>query len=378
MLTSLTKFLSGIGISISTLAFAQEAGVPEKTPLRARQQQLVPIAAFTANGNLERLKPALRAGLDGDLTVNEIKEVLIQIYAYAGFPRSLNGIHAFMEVVEERKSRGIDDPSGPEPSPVPEDASSVTLGTKNQTRLLGSPAEGAYIEFTPAIDTFLKAHLFGDIFARGVLDFKDREIATLAALASMDDVAPQLAAHVRIARNTGVSDAEFQHLISVLKARVDAKAADALRRALDGSSTASRPRQTLRVTSPEAEEPVKGPTDRFTGDVRVDNPFQAEDPGRVMGATVHFEAGARTAWHSHPLGQTLIVTKGTGLVQREGEAARVIRAGDLVWIPADLKHWHGAAPENTMTHIAIVEERDGKATDWMELVDESTYLEAAP
>ena len=118
---------------------------------------------------------------------------------------------------------------------------------------------------------------------------------------------------------------------------------------------------------------AKGPADWFTGNVRIDPLFQAPAPARVAGAFVTFEPGARTAWHTHPLGQTLIVTAGRGWVQREGGSVEEIRPGDVVWFPPGEKHWHGATPTAGMTHIAIQESLDGKAVDWMEYVTDAQY-----
>jgi quercetin dioxygenase-like cupin family protein len=117
----------------------------------------------------------------------------------------------------------------------------------------------------------------------------------------------------------------------------------------------------------------KGSADWFTGTVRVDAPFQASAPARVGGATVTFEPGARTAWHTHPLGQTLIVTAGVGRVQREGGSIEEIRPGDIVWIEPGEKHWHGAAPTTAMTHLAIAETLDGEVVHWMEKVSDEQY-----
>jgi quercetin dioxygenase-like cupin family protein len=117
----------------------------------------------------------------------------------------------------------------------------------------------------------------------------------------------------------------------------------------------------------------KGPAEWFTGTVRIDPLFQASDPARVGGASVTFEPGARTAWHTHPLGQTLIVTAGYGLVQREGGPIEQIHPGDVIWFPPGEKHWHGASPTTAMTHIAIQEALNGKAVDWLEKVTEDQY-----
>jgi quercetin dioxygenase-like cupin family protein len=117
----------------------------------------------------------------------------------------------------------------------------------------------------------------------------------------------------------------------------------------------------------------KGPAEDFTGTVRVDPLFEAPDPARVAGASVTFEPGARTAWHTHPLGQTLIVTSGLGWVQREGGPVEEIRQGDVIWFSPAEKHWHGATPTTAMTHTAIQERLDGKVVDWMEQVSDAQY-----
>ena len=119
---------------------------------------------------------------------------------------------------------------------------------------------------------------------------------------------------------------------------------------------------------------AKGPEDWFTGTVRIDAPFRGSDPARVGGAVVTFEPGARTAWHTHPLGQTLIVTAGCGRVQREGGSIEAIHPGDSVWFAPGEKHWHGAATTTAMTHIAIAESLDGKVVDWLEKVSDEQYL----
>jgi 4-carboxymuconolactone decarboxylase len=207
-------------------ATAEDQNMEKNQTLSAKQQSIVPIAAFTANGDLQKLKTALSDGLDAGLTINEIKEILVQMYAYAGFPRSLNGINTFLGVLEEREQQGIKDALGKEPSPLPANKSSVDLGTEIQTRLLGAPATGKYITFAPAIDTFLKGHLFGDIFGRDNLDFQSREIATISALANMGGVNPQVQSHFSIGLNVGLNEAQMRSLLSVLEAKIGKKEAD--------------------------------------------------------------------------------------------------------------------------------------------------------
>jgi len=223
----ITKFMAiMLAMMLSIAAIAEAQPMEKNQPLSAKQQGIIPIAAFTAKGELEKLQVSLSEGLDAGLTVNEIKEILVQLYAYCGFPRSLNAIGTFMAVMEERGKKGLKDEIGREASPLPATKSSVELGTEIQTRLVGKPVSGALYAFAPAIDQFLKGHLFGDIFGRDNLDFQSRELATIAALAGMDGVNPQLQAHFNVGLNTGLTEAQLKSLISVLRAKVGKQEAD--------------------------------------------------------------------------------------------------------------------------------------------------------
>lgn len=132
----------------------------------------------------------------------------------------------------------------------------------------------------------------------------------------------------------------------------------------------------MEITRAGTRPSARGPADWFAGTVRIDPLFNAFDPARVQGVSVTFDPGARTAWHSHPLGQTLLVTAGLGRVQRRGGPIEEIRPGDVVWFAPDEKHWHGASPQTAMTHVAIQEVRDGKTVDWMEQVTDAEYAGA--
>lgn len=207
-----------------TCSFAAEMGGPkEDEALAAKEQAIIPIAAFTASGDMERLKPALVAGLDAGLTVNEIKEILIQLYAYCGFPRSLNGINAFMEVMKAREAEGIKDTVGKEASPLPKDMDRDAYGAEIRRELMGvseEPPALGYQLFTPAIDTYLKEHLFADIFARDVLDHRQRELVTISALAAMNGTEGQLKFHLGAAMNTGLSADQMHAFVTVLGTQV--------------------------------------------------------------------------------------------------------------------------------------------------------------
>jgi quercetin dioxygenase-like cupin family protein len=148
--------------------------------------------------------------------------------------------------------------------------------------------------------------------------------------------------------------------------------AELLRGQVDAHSTQT-PQINMEIKRVGSQPSGQGPADWFTGTVRIDPLFQANAPARALGASVTFEPRARTAWHTHPLGQTLIVTAGCGRAQHWGGPIEEIRPGDVIWIPPGEKHWHGAAPTTAMTHIAIQEQLDGKAVDWMEQVSDEQY-----
>ena len=194
--------------------------------LNAKQQNIVTIAAFTASGDLQKLKTALNEGLDAGLTVNEIKEIFVQLYAYAGFPRSLNGINTFMGVMEEREGKASRTRWVKNQAPCLPTKAVSNSERKFRHDWSGRPVTGAIYTFIPAIDQFLKGHLFGDIFGRDNLDFQSREIATISALSAMEGVNSQLQAHFNIGLNTGLTEAQMKILISVLKAKVGKKEAD--------------------------------------------------------------------------------------------------------------------------------------------------------
>lgn len=204
-----------------------------KDMLTTGQQAIVPIAALAATGDIARLGPALERALDAGLALGDAREVLVQVYAYAGFPRSLNALGELMKVAEARRARGVDDAPGRAPShAAPQGAALLAAGTANQTKLSGSPVRGPLFDFAPAIDQYLKTHLFGDIFERDNLDWPTREVATVSMLAAMAGVEAQLKSHVGIAQNTGITKAQLGQLADLLEARVDAAAAQRVRAVL--------------------------------------------------------------------------------------------------------------------------------------------------
>ncbi len=206
----------------------------DASTLNERQRAIIPIAAFASAGRIGDLSEALNEGLDAGLTVNDAKEILVQLYAYAGFPRSLNALGELMKVLETRKARGIQDAGGSLPSHVaPTGDALLEAGTANQTRLSGGPVKGPLFEFAPAIDTYLKTHLFGDIFERDNLDWQSRELATIGMLSALPGLESQVQAHMRIGMNVGLSAQDLRDLTEVLADRVSAEAASRARNALE-------------------------------------------------------------------------------------------------------------------------------------------------
>ena len=152
-----------------------------ESEMTEKQKSIVEISAFTANGNLEGLKESINLGLDSGLTVNEVKEIMVQLYAYCGFPRSLNALGVLSNTVDERKASGKATEVGRESTPIPSDRNSLVYGTQVQTEIVGMEVKGGIYEFAPMADRYLKAHLFGDIFGQDILDYRTRELVTVAA-----------------------------------------------------------------------------------------------------------------------------------------------------------------------------------------------------
>lgn len=189
--------------------------------LSAKQLSLIPIAAFNATGNIEQLKPALVQGLENGLTVNEIKQVFAHQYAYAGFPRALNGMLAFRSLLEERQQKGIKDPQGAMPSKLPDNTDYYQRGNETLARLNQIPLEQSsqplFDNFSPTMDHALKSHLFGYLFSRDNLGYLERELVVVGTLAALGNVNAQLRSHLRITQNLGVRPSEMKKVMSTLK-----------------------------------------------------------------------------------------------------------------------------------------------------------------
>ena len=332
-------FTALIGLVIAA-GFTMGDKCMAKESLSKKQKSIVMISSYTASGDLENLEKSLNKGLDEGLTVNEIKEILVQMYAYCGFPRSLNGLNTFKKVVDSRKG----DKLGKEGKVLPKDTDKFAYGDNVQYELTGNHLKGGIFDFAPAIDQYLKEHLFADIFARGVLTYQEREIATISALSSIPGLEPQLNSHIQIGKNTGLSDAQVNEILDLTKySRSGAFA-------IGEKNTAY--------------------AKYFIGQSYL-QPLTSEGVGV---ANVTFEPGCRNNWHIHHKGgQILLVTAGRGYYQEWGKPAQELKPGDVVNIPPEVKHWHGAAKDSWFAHVAIAVPAEGSSNEWLEEVTDEEY-----
>jgi len=225
------KILIGLVIAISCFSNNLKAqnNMNTNKVLSPREQSIISIAALTAKGDLSNLKTALNTGLEAGLTINQIKEVLVHLYAYCGFPRSIRGLQTFMEVLNERKTKGMNDALGAEASPIQEERSKYERGREIIGKLTGAPQDGpktGYSAFAPVIDVFLKEHLFADIFERDVLTYSERELVTISVISSIGGAEPMLKSHLDICLNVGLTPEKLGHFVNVIKSAVGKKEAN--------------------------------------------------------------------------------------------------------------------------------------------------------
>ena len=213
------------------------------TTLSLKQQSIVIISALTAKGDLQKLQPALHTGLGAGLTVNEIKEVLVHLYAYCGFPRSIRGLQTLMLVLDERKKKGITDKMGREASPINSHEPKYGRGKKVLEQLTGQSETGpkrGYAAFSPEIEVFLKEHLFADIFERDVLSYADRELTTISVLTSIGGVEPMLQSHLGICLHVGLIESQLSQALSLIETAIGKAEAKAGRAVLTQLTTLRR------------------------------------------------------------------------------------------------------------------------------------------
>ena len=311
-LTKVFLFLTALSLPTTILAADIQSAIENtqgatQMTLSARQFSLAQIGAFTANGDLENLKIAVNTALDNGLTVNEIQDAMVQLYAYTGFPRSLNALGVLSQTVKVRQEKGVKTELGKTSTLLPKNTDMLALGTETQTTLVRQKVDLSAL--SPDIDRYLKTHLFGDIFASDLLNWQERELITVAALSHMQGTENQLNAHEAISQKNGITTAQLQAVKSV--------ALPALSQFPIG-------------------EKNEAYAQYFVGQSYL-APISTE---QVKIFNVTFEPACRNNWHIHHAskggGQILIVTAGRGYYQEWGKPARALKAGDVVNIPANV------------------------------------------
>ena len=327
------------------------------------------IACDEAKGDLVALESAIHNGLEAELTVSQIKEALSQLYAYTGFPRSLNALGVLQRVIGDRQAEGVKVIMGEDASPLGEDYDALKEGTRVQTQLVGKAFE---YEFAEATDYYLKAHLFGDIFARDNLTYADRELVTVSALSGLEGVEPQLKAHISGARNMGVTEEQLQGIVVALAANGLLDEAGRLAKAYAELSNGEANKPSNSASAQTLVWPQGKSNDAyaqyFTGQSYLQPYF-----GGV--ANVTFEPRCRNNWHvHHGAVQVLICVSGKGWYQEWNKPAVPLTPGTVIAIPEGVKHWHGAAADSWMQHLAIhTQEQPGATNEWLEPVSDEQY-----
>ena len=328
------------------------------SPLSPLDAAIADIGAAIARGEQDKLASAFTEAFDAGLTLDQAKEVVGQLYAYCGFPRALNAATTLQRVVESQKSAKPETRIPNPASPFTLGEKALAIGTTNQTKLCGGPVVGPLFDFHPQLDAYLKAHLFGDIFARDVLDWRTRELVTVAALAARPETAPQCASHVKIANLNGVTPEQTDAILALVRRPVD-------------------PADLPADWSPI---PVGKPNDAFAKYFTGRSYLKALSTSQVGAFGVTFEPGCRNNWHIHHAatggGQILICTAGRGYYQEWGKPAVEMTPGVTVNIPAETKHWHGAAPDSWFQHIALEVPGTETSNEWLEPVDAAAYAAA--
>lgn len=408
------KFLPVLILCTLAIFVKSQSKTTMNNALSPKQKNLITISSYTAKGDLTKLKPALNAGLDAGVTVNEIRESLVHLYAYCGFPRSLRGLMTFMEVLKERKAKGITDQVGAEASAITDKREKYERGKDILAALSGVKESGpktGYAAFAPEIEVFLKEHLFADIFERDVLSYQERELVTVSVLSSIGGVEPMLSSHLGLCLNVGLTPAQLQEFIAIIKITVnkkDAASADAVltkvlakkvNDAHDSFITIKRQIDTdmknthliifacaiLGITSCSRKQEAAGTSsnllfpkgkqitnDNFTGTAYLHMMVAADSLNPITIGNVSFDAGARSKWHLHPGGQILLVTDGVGYYQEKGQPKKVLRKGDVIKCPPNVAHWHGASADTAFVQLAITSNQNGGAV-WLDAVSDEDY-----
>ncbi|NOW46485.1 4-carboxymuconolactone decarboxylase [Novosphingobium sp. SG751A] len=318
----------------------------ERTELSPRDRSMVTLSVLIATGKSAQLGGHLVRGLNNGIKPSEVAGMVTHLAFYAGWPNAVSALNVIEPVFAERKidaaQFGL-----PKISERPD-----TLPGIEQAEALAPK----FVELTSRI-------IFADLWQRPELSPRDRSLVTIAAMAANGDF-EQLGFYIDRARSHGWTAQQIGEVFTHLAFYAGWPKAGAAIALLARSQAPAKGETGLVVVAPGGDPTPASPAN-FTGSAMVSSPFSGSDGSRMRGATVRFEKGARTHWHSHPMGQLLIITAGHGWVQIEGQTPVRVRAGDTVWTPPGLRHWHGADTTTTMTHVAISETVEGQTVSWL-------------
>jgi 4-carboxymuconolactone decarboxylase len=233
------KFKQQVCLVIATVCIFIHSNAQEYTNelLNSKEKSIITIAALTAKGDLEKLRTALASGLEAGLSINQVKEILMHTYAYCGFPRSIMGLQTFMEVLDGRKVKGVQDELGKEASPIVQEESKYKRGKMILEELLNmpqSPPVSGYGAFAPVIDTFLKEHLFADLFERDVLTYAERELVTISVISAIANAEPMLRSHFAVSLNVGVTPGQLKEFVEIIRQTLGKREANGTKKVLKG------------------------------------------------------------------------------------------------------------------------------------------------
>ncbi|MBN9670551.1 carboxymuconolactone decarboxylase family protein [Roseibium aggregatum] len=344
-----------------------------RTELAPRDRSLVTVSTLVSTGKIPQVGSHVRLALDNGVEPGEIGELITQLAFYSGWPNAVSAVAEVKKVFEER---GIGPVSASDEARIELEAAAEATRTETVNTLVAPTA--------PALAELTNRVLFGDLWQRPDLSARDRSLVTMSALIAIGQP-EQLTFHLNRAMDNGLTRSEVAEVpahigfyagwpraMSAVPILKDVFAA----REENSEMTAIAEDEKIQIVRAAPETAVTGPEDYFTGKVQVFGYFNGTAPARIGGATVEFSAGARTAWHTHPLGQTLFIISGTGWVQMEGGPVEVVKPGDLVWIPPMVKHWHGASASEGMSHLAVAEALEGEVVTWLEKVSDADYSTA--
>lgn len=353
----------GLGQFTDDILFGE---VWERAELAPRDRSLVTVSAIVSTGKTAQIGAHVGRALDNGVAPQEIGELITQIAFYSGWPNAISAVTETKKVFDARQIA----PVGNSRAARVELEAAAEAARSETVNATIAPTAAALADLTNRV-------LFGDLWQRPDLSARDRSLVTMSALIAIGQP-EQLPFHANRAMDNGLTAGEASEVLSHIAFYAGwpraMSAVPVLKQVF--ANRKEKPMTTsqsdIKIT-PAGSSATPGPEQYFTGKVEIAGLYQTDAPARVGGATVSFSAGARTAWHTHPLGQTLFIVSGRGWVQKEGEAVQQVDPGDVVWIPPNVRHWHGASSTEAMAHFAVAEALNGSSVTWMEKVADEEY-----